>query len=665
MGVKNWFDFLNKSEIFSRTPDYLSMVKDKNVRSFLGCFFDKSVIDVVPQKTLIKLVDEINKDVRKGIFSYDEGKRKISGYNIMTQQQLNSASHKMFLGIIKDYFGKSAYKTLCERKNINIFNVVEIHVLHQKIFDNFGVGFVNRILNNDLTPQSLMVIKDVLTNSKKMDDFKYYYDFYNKHIGDSQVDFETMVRGWVSHRDLVENIRESKVKLTDQEISALVEVFKSQSNEKNVRDIEGVRAFYKNKDSKYQVDKAALKSKSTYGFCACNEFAQSVLENFFGISQLHVSSSNFCVSQRDPGNMQRYYDIEDMLNHPEMLEGIFSSEEKEMLAEMFQIYKLSKRSDENSFNQILSLAEKYEKKGNYECSKIGSVILSKVPRVFERNMLSTLSRVEDMNQRIKNGEKGLSIDKNPMTTYGKAVSSPVYRLDGADFSFLSTTIFHKGLSNISVGDNFVESWFEFENGTSHISCSYANQDRLSNLEFNANYWNGGERVSYLFEDANIYAMGPGDIWTPAESRLSDVYSNATTKFMRSDEFLKKTGDNAFNEVGISRYDYNGDVRMAGKLIPSAILCSDEITPFQACVAEEFTKYCVENGLKPQGWKMPIVVVNKKRYEEIQDQKARGLITKNSEYFSHKENKSEQNEQQDIQSIKVADQVDKKTVGVSK
>ena len=99
------------------------MVKDKNVRSFLGCFFDKSVIDVVPQKTLIKLVDEINKDVRKGIFSYDEGKRKISGYNIMTQQQLNSASHKMFLGIIKDYFGKSAYKTLCERKNINIFNL--------------------------------------------------------------------------------------------------------------------------------------------------------------------------------------------------------------------------------------------------------------------------------------------------------------------------------------------------------------------------------------------------------------------------------------------------------------------------------------------------------------------------------------------------------------
>ena len=32
--------------------------------------------------------------------------------------------------------------------------------------------------------------------------------------------------------------------------------------------------------------------------------------------------------------------------------------------------------------------------------------------------------------------------------------------------------------------------------------------------------------------------------------------------------------------------------------------------------------------------MPIIVVNKARYEEIQAQKAKGLITKNSEYFIH-------------------------------
>ena len=648
MGIKNLFGLFKLGS--QTTPameiDYLSRIENPEIRSLVANFFDRSVLQIVPQSELTKLVDSINSDVKNGVFSLKtikdvdtrEDKTVTNAHNIMNERQLNSESHKIFMGIIKNYFGKSAYETLNQRKNLNVFNVSEIHVLHQEVFDNLGAAFVNRILNNDLTPESLMIIKDVLTDPEKMKDFKYYYDFYNKHIGDSQVDFESMVKGWVAHRDLVKELRTSKDKLTEPEINAIIEIFKSRTNEKNVRDVKGVRKFYTTKDNKYKVMKAKAQSLYSRGNMeqANKELASAILENFFGVSVIEKDNDSFYISQRDPGTMQRFYDIDDMMNNPEMLEGIFSPEEAEMLKSLFDIVTKSKGY---AFDSLLEIAAQCEAKGNYECSRISANILSKIPKTFERDILSTITKVDDMDQRIVSGEKGISIDKNPRTTDGQVVTTPVYRLDGADFTFLSSTIYRRGLSEIEVGENFAESWFEYENGTSHVSCSYSNQDCMSNLEFNDHLFHqGSDRVTYLFDEADIYTMGAGDIFTPGSPRQSDVYSNKDTRIMRAGSLAEQSDPTWYNEVGISRYNYEGEIKRGGKIIPSAILCSDEITPFQARVARQFTRYCVENGLKPEGWKMPIIVVDRKRYKEIQDQKARGLITKNSEYFVHEEPK---------------------------
>ena len=115
-----------------------------------------------------------------------------------------------------------------------------------------------------------------------------------------------------------------------------------------------------------------------------------------------------------------------------------------------------------------------------------------------------------------------------------------------------------------------------------------NQKDLSNLEFH-----DGERVeraTYLFDDVEIFTMGDTDIFTPERVRVSNVYSDDSTKFMSASKMAEKSANIQYNEIGVSRYNYNGDnIKFGGKIIPSAILCCDSISDFQAKVAADFTK----------------------------------------------------------------------------
>ena len=112
--------------------DYMKLIRIKNftVKKMLGNFFEKSVVSLIPHEQLIKLIDAINKDGERKIF--DERKNVTS---IMSEEFLASETHKIFLDIIKKNFGKSAYNLLKQRKNLNIFNLSEVHALHQSVFD--------------------------------------------------------------------------------------------------------------------------------------------------------------------------------------------------------------------------------------------------------------------------------------------------------------------------------------------------------------------------------------------------------------------------------------------------------------------------------------------------------------------------------------------------
>jgi len=620
-------------ELNKEAFDYMSLFNDikKPIISRLSSFFEPSVVKRIPHNQLILLVNAIKKDVENKTFY-----RAVDYNSVMSVEQLNSDTHRIFLDIIKKHFGKSAFKLLKQRKNINIFNISEVHVLHQEIFDDFGEEFVNRILNNDLTPQSLTIIKDVLTDKEKKADFKYFFDFYKDNIGFSQVSFERMIREYNSYERLVHNLRVSKTKLSSEQKKTMIDMFSDITNEYMAESIDDINNYYDVKNKLYDVRKKTIISMmdDVLPEKFKESLASNLFKNFFGLN--YEKKAGYKISSNNALDIPKFFDVKEVLDSNSKQ---FNEEEKEMLKDLINIIDLVATNRIGSIQTMLDYCEKYEKKGN-KTSRITRGVLNKLSGFFAKEMVDSLSKIESLEERAKSSEKGIYKDNDAKTNDGVKVNRPVYVLDGADFSFLSHTTSAQGLSGNFMSEDAATSWFEYENGTTHISCSYADQDNLSCMELQQEVLDDdGIYVTYLFDNADIFTMGATDIFTPSDKRKSDVSSSHHTRFMKPSKIASDVSKHeyySYDEVAISRYNYDGEIRYGGKVIPSAILCSGVIKKKHIETAESFEKYCIENGLKPEGWKMPIVVVKKNTYDEISKMKAKNLISKNSEYFIHKE-----------------------------
>lgn len=616
--------------------DYVSLIEREDIRPFVANFFEDSLISKIPSNEILSLISYINKDIETKNFDLVYGsqyKKTISSYNTMNENQLNSNTHKMFLSIIRKYFGNSAFEYLSERKNLNIFNLSEIQVLNQKIFDIYGKDFVNRIINTDLRPQSLILIRDILSDEKMNKDFEYLYNFYENNIGFSQVNFEKMVRGWVTYKGLIQELRTSKISLSVKQKNALMEIFKDVDNEYSIFNIKALEDFYNIKNNDYIANKnIALSKYKNKDYAAATEIlTKAFFKNFYGMDTEKYGENDYQISNNNPKILKKYFDLDDILLNEE-LKNNFTREEIELLKDLMKVLEAN---ENQNFDLILKYCDKYENKGN-ELSLAGYGLLDKISKTFARNMIESLSTVEDLDKRARSEEKGIYIDLGARTYEGKEIDSPVYVLEGANFNFLSTTNFANGISGNQIKSDLVDSWFTYENGTTHISASYSTNEAMSNMEFHIAPYQLEGGITYLFDDAEIFSMGPGDVLSPEESRYSDVYSNDKTKFISAKKMEMQSKQLDYNEIVINRFNYNKKLGATSKIIPSAILCKGKIYEDHRVVAELFTKYCVERGLKPKGWKMPIVVVNRKVYREINNMKVRKIISKNSEYFLHNE-----------------------------
>lgn len=632
---KDVLNFLSDNNNNEDSVNYLSLVKNKKISKLLKNFFEKSVVSLISKEKLLELIEAINDDLDSHIFGFVMDRRAL---HTMNEAQLNSKTHKLFLEIIKDYFGESAYKTLSERKNINIFNVTEMHVLHQEIFDNFGDSFVNRILNNDLTPQSLIIIKDVLTSKEKMEDFKYFYNFYENYIGLDQVNFEKMIRGYDRYKSLINELRKSNCGFSGELVNSLIEVFYDYTNSYNIYDLEDLNNFHLTKNKAYIAKKNESLELAKEGLYseAIECLTIGIFKNFYGLDY-DASYGAFHILNTNPCSFNHYYDINEIINN-KFISSKFSDEELKILADLKQIDEIATKevNVKEDFKELLTYCKNYEKKGN----KINKSILNlfnKVHNVFANDIENSISKISNIESRAKSDESGIYVNSKCFTTSGKEVSLPVYVLDGADFAFVSSTVYPFGFSGFKVSGNLAESWFEYENGTTHISCSYSTQDNLTNLELQK-IEDYADQVTYIFDEVEMFAMGPEDIFTPSLARISNVNSGNRTKIMSSKKLAFETKNKGvmYNEVGISRYKYDGNIRYGGKIIPSAILCCDNISDFQLKVAEEFSEYCIKHGLREEGWKMPLVVVNKEKYLELEMMNSKDLISKNKECFLHKD-----------------------------
>ncbi len=599
--------------MYETTNEYIAAIQNNKIKYRVVNFFENSVISNIPSSLLHNLVDAINEDCSNDVFNKYE--------NIMTEEQLNSKTHKIFMKIIKEYFGESAYKLLSERKNINIFNVSEIHVLHQEIFDKFGEAFVNKILNYDLTPQSLIIIKDIFSSKEKMDNFEYFYKFFNENYPDSYSNFERMIRGYVEYENLIKSIRNSGNKLSEEQIKALTEIFCDKDNYYNIENLDDVNDYYNIKTNKYFRNKDFyIEDINSYpsDYNYTNEFkkiAKAMFLNFYGMNSENHNFNLFFLSHNEPFSIYKYFDIDAILEDKNGLRQKFTDKEIEMLEEIKFVGSVNTSgvAKKEDIKRLLELCDKKEKEGNkvgMECFNL----MDKLVKVFGTNIMDTVTKVSDFDKRIASGEKGIFTVKNPyVDENAEDADYPIYVLDGADFSFISSSIFKNGLSNIDVVGDVEKFWFEYENGISHISCSYSNQDKLSNLELLDRI--DMPIVTFIFDEASILTMGPRDIYTPEKTRIRDVYSVVGTQYTLASDLINKTKEDSYNEVAIERYSYDGNIKFGGKIIPSAILCSQYLEGEHIEIAKKFSKYCVENGLKPKGWKIPIVAVNKEFYDK--------------------------------------------------
>lgn len=633
----DFFDFTNTEN--KHTVDYLSMIENKHAKKLVSNFFEPSVLACITPKMATLLAEAINKDLQNKVF-FVTTEYKISAFNRMNENQLNSESHKLFLKIIASSFGKSAAKTLKQRKNLNIFNLTEVHVLHQEIFDNFGEGFVNRILNNDLTPQSLIIIKNVLSDKKEMNTFKYYYDFYTKNVGNKQTDFDRMIRGYEQYKVLINDIIENKHTLTSKQKETLSDILRDTDNSYSINKISEIDNFYEIKDQKYFLNKEKQKTNFQYGVKskAVASLAKAIFKNYYGVKATEYNPE-YEILDISPFSICKYYDIDDIIEND--TGKSFTKDEIELMKDMRNIVDISNSVDtEKAFNQLLEICDKFEKRGN-KTSLIATKMFDKIPSTFEKEVLDSLTTISSIKEKAESSEKGIHIAKDPQTIDGETVDFPVYVFDGADFSFLSTTNFlNGGLGRNNARGDLATTWFEYENGSTHICCSYANQDKLSNLEFNKIF--PGKRVTYFFDDAEIFTMGDRDIYSNETTRTSNVSSSHETMFVKPSKLIEGSSEETYNEIDINRFNYNNEnIEYGGKIIPSGILCCDCIDKHQLDAAQSFTNYCIEHGLKPKGWKMPIVVVNKEKYLKLQKKKRKEFALKNSEYFVREDNEEKQ------------------------
>ena len=638
--------FFKEASKKNKDIDYLTLIENYSASRSLAGFFDKSVVDLVPHRSLIKLVNAINADVRSKVFDYTSASENLPFSHTLTLEQRNSKTHKLFLDIIKKNFGSAAKDLLEQRDNLTIFNLKDIHFLHQVIFDSYGEEFVNRILNNDFQDHSLCLIRDILTDPEKKKNFDFLHNFYKTNIGFSQMHFEQMIRTYYFHQDLLHDIRRSKIKLSNEQILTLKEIFSDIDNMHVVHTLKSLNEFYEMKNNKYIYEKnKANKHYDKKEYLEANrQLATALFANFYGMKYEYFKDNRFSLSDTNPAHLKNYFNLENM----DLIKKKLNEEEIEMLEDLKRIVELTECSTEESFLEMQAFCKKYEERGN-KTSRIGMGIKEKLMDVYVTAMLDSISKIDEIKKRVSKGEKGVFLEKHPKTLTGKEFDNPVYVFDGADFAFLSTTsTIEGGISGNAIVGDFAESWFKYENGTTHISCSYANQDLLANFEFHPTEQFKDNRVTYLFEDVEIFTMGPTDIYTPGESRYSDVRSSTSTKFTDPKSLMEEAKkmfvyQGSLTEAGINRYSYDGKIKFGGKIIPTGILCADGVSDVQLEAAKSFERFCIKNGFRDNGWKMPIVVVKQATYEQKNNTKAQQLISKNAEYFVKPADKTKETE----------------------
>ncbi len=585
----------------------------------------------------------------------------ISSYNSKGELISSEKLHELrrdFRYLIRVSFGEHAYKIINERPELSFNNVRDFRVFDKKLYDVMGENFVNQLLNMKyeelkFTKENYnFLIDSMLQSNIFLESFKYCYDFVSgkeKELYDYVRAFNTFSK----YHSLFVDCYLHKKEITAEQIESIKSVIINPLNELNILKIEDLKEFKEREDLFYA---KKMKGKDTV-----DKYANAILERFFGIYSAYryadnsFKRSNFSIEVLlNSYNIDRIIVLEEnaeKFNHTKIL----TEEELVTLKLISAVGHIIKHSKTNQKDSISILKNLYEslleaskaKNASEQILKpidVRSAIL-KISNMYKQNLTENLHGIKDFENAVESGEKGIRIEYiKARTSHGERIKIPVYHLEGYKYNVLVTCT-QEALTvgrnsgyddevpetankikikeyNVEKSQELVRMWFEKENGSAHISCSYDTHFGMGSIEtlglvINDNNQDRNRQATYLIpKTAKIISMGPEDVYSSAKQMDADPSTCVMcTSFRKAFELSAKTFSELYNEIVVDRYSVD-IVKRASRIVPEALFKSGK-EPSDIIIehAVAMTEYLIENGLKPQNYVFPIVMVDRSMYKE--------------------------------------------------
>ena len=556
--------------------------------------------------------------------------------NILPSRFKKSKFQKDFINLIKVAYGDHAEIILKERPNLTLNNIYNFIVFEPCIYENFGKNFVNQLINFDYNYVTKNKYNDILVkiveNPNILEGFKYCFNFIKSNNKDEVYNYSKLFNIFYNYESIFVDCAKHKNEMTPQIKGYLQDLIIDKNNELEIKSFRELKAYPE--ISKQYFDRTVMIAVQTRHQDLIKE---AIMNRFFGLRYKFYDEC-YRRSNNTLSSIKKFYNLSHILAYEENIrrfKGVnakphFSKSEISYLKLVNTFIKTMTGSNYLSLNDWAELYKMLDENSDLIVRPSdGRAIIDKIPQVCKNEMVKTLITIDGLENAILHKEKG--VRKSYITAInskGKEITIPVYHLEGKPFATLMTSVD----SNLSInrdrnsnGATKTESWFEYENGISHISCSYVTETIRAGLEFKGLSDN---EINYMLgKNIDIIAMGYDDIFSSFLERDPDVYSKECTKFSMPNELLAESEAGAYyyNEITVERYSLL-EKRGACKILPEAIIKVGKV-PAEEIVnhAIEFSEYVKKHHIRGKDFVLPIIMIDTSKYLDKQIEEEKDIL----------------------------------------
>ena len=583
-------------------------------------FVDDSIWEKIGEERLLRFAEQcldLRWDVKAKTHQLDDEVKE-------------SEYQKEFLSIMGEVYGDHAVEILKDRPNLTLGNIPNVRVFHPTIYENFGAGFINFMININYGAVTDVlsfdsIIESIISNPEDMEAFKFCKTVVESNAKESVYNYNTLFRTYSRYSDLMKDCCETLKKdpnaLTQGRYQVIKDIIVSENSER-VLTLEDVDAYTGRSRERYNAEIADATKPS--------DVKKIILSRYFGLTFSANSKEFFNRNTKNAKKLIESYGVGKIVKYEEMLasEGKPTHLDQSELKILKIMYAVTMYGGETPEETVRVLKDMYKvlDENAEQVIRPADVnsILAKIPEIYAEEINSRVTSIADLERKLEAGEKGISKHYHTVVRDGVEHQIPIITLKGAKYGFYASTL-NANLSGYHSSKDFAHTWFEYENGVSHISASLVTHDsRKSAIEFKAQ--NSDYFTVIIPKNDEIIAMGSDDIFSPSKERVAEIYSEESDGFKFADEVIADTGSGGYdyNEFVFNRYNLKSD-RFSNKEVPEGIIrngteLSEKVLNGALDFKQYMDKYEISNKDPIKKTKeFPIVLVDKSAYLTINNE----------------------------------------------